>query len=39
MSKYHNMASQILDAVGGRDNVATYTNCMTRLRITPLNRS
>lgn len=39
MSKYHNMASEILEAIGGSENVASYTNCMTRLRITPVNRS
>ncbi|MDC2864371.1 PTS transporter subunit EIIC [Bacillus sp. BP-3] len=39
MNKYHSMASQILDAVGGSDNVSAYTNCMTRLRITLVNRN
>ncbi|HDX9577351.1 TPA: PTS transporter subunit EIIC [Bacillus pseudomycoides] len=39
MNKYHSMASQILDAVGGRDNVSAYTNCMTRLRVTPIDRN
>ncbi|MDM5189436.1 PTS transporter subunit EIIC [Bacillus sp. DX4.1] len=38
MSKYHNMASEILEAIGGSENVSSYTNCMTRLRITPVNR-
>lgn len=38
MSKYHNMASEILEAIGGSNNVSAYTNCMTRLRITPVNR-
>ncbi|MGG0186612.1 PTS transporter subunit EIIC [Bacillus rhizoplanae] len=38
MNKYHSMASQILDAVGGSANVSTYTNCMTRLRVTPVDR-
>ncbi|MDZ5608111.1 PTS transporter subunit EIIC [Bacillus pseudomycoides] len=39
MSKYQNMATEILDAIGGSGNVASYTNCMTRLRVTPINRS
>ncbi len=32
------MASEILAAIGGINNVSSYTNCMTRLRITPVNR-
>ncbi|EJQ42906.1 hypothetical protein IEQ_05110 [Bacillus cereus BAG6X1-2] len=39
MSKYRNMANEILDAVGGCENVSSYTNCMTRLRMKPINRS
>ncbi|QOT00215.1 PTS transporter subunit EIIC [Brevibacterium sp. JNUCC-42] len=39
MSKYRNMATEILDAIGGSGNVASYTNCMTRLRVTLINRS
>ncbi|WP_232698652.1 PTS transporter subunit EIIC [Brevibacillus daliensis] len=39
MSKYHNMAVQILEAIGGRSNVSSYTNCMTRLRVTVVDRS
>ncbi|MCU5668771.1 PTS transporter subunit EIIC [Bacillus cereus] len=39
MSKYRNIANEILDAIGGSGNVASYTNCMTRLRVTPINRS
>ncbi|MDA1477319.1 PTS transporter subunit EIIC [Bacillus changyiensis] len=39
MSKYKNLAHQILEAVGGAENIASYTNCMTRLRLTPVNRS
>ncbi|MDQ0090041.1 PTS system sucrose-specific IIC component [Paenibacillus anaericanus] len=39
MSKYHDMAVKILEAVGGSSNVSSYTNCMTRLRITVVDRS
>lgn len=39
MSKYQKLASEILDAVGGSENIASYTNCMTRLRVTTVNRS
>lgn len=38
MSKYNNIALEILEAIGGSNNVLSYTNCMTRLRITPVNR-
>ena len=33
-TKFAAMAEGILEAVGGRDNVETYTNCTTRLRLT-----
>lgn len=39
MSKYHDMAVKILEAVGGSSNVSSYTNCMTRLRVTVVDRS
>ncbi|EEM37593.1 PTS system, sucrose-specific, IIBC component [Bacillus thuringiensis serovar sotto str. T04001] len=39
MDKYRKLATDILDAIGGSGNVASYTNCMTRLRITPIDRS
>lgn len=32
-SKYQVMASQIVELVGGKDNIRACTNCMTRLRI------
>ncbi|OHR72698.1 permease [Bacillus sp. HMSC76G11] len=38
MSKYRKMADEILTALGGSSNIASYTNCMTRLRVTPVNR-
>ncbi|PES71911.1 permease [Bacillus cereus] len=39
MDKYRKIATEILDAIGGSQNVVSYTNCMTRLRVTPINRS
>ncbi len=39
MSKHLKMASEILEAVGGSENVASATNCITRLRVTPVDRS
>lgn len=36
---YENIAKQILDAVGGADNVITVENCMTRLRFTLKNKA
>lgn len=39
MDKYQNMASKILDAMGGTNNIFSHTHCMTRLRITPVNRN
>ena len=36
--KYAGLAKLILQHIGGPSNVADYTHCMTRLRITPVNR-
>ena len=35
--KYAGLAKLILQHIGGPSNVADYTHCMTRLRITPVN--
>ncbi|MDR2703135.1 MAG: PTS transporter subunit EIIC, partial [Cellulomonadaceae bacterium] len=35
--KYEVIANSTIDAIGGPSNVASYTNCMTRLRIVPRN--
>lgn len=32
-SKYQEMASQIVEHVGGKDNIRSFTHCMTRLRL------
>lgn len=39
MNKYENLAKYILEYIGGKDNVVSYTNCVTRLRIVPKDRS
>ncbi len=39
MSNYVNMAKEILQHVGGKDNVATFSNCMTRLRIDTIDKN
>lgn len=39
MSKYHDLAVNILGAIGGSANVSEYTHCMTRLRVTVVDRS
>lgn len=39
MDKYQRIASEIADAIGGTDNVVSYTNCMTRLRVNVADRS
>ncbi|TDB54876.1 PTS beta-glucoside transporter subunit EIIBCA [Bacillus sp. CBEL-1] len=39
MSKHHQIAKELLQALGGSSNIANYTHCMTRLRVTPVNRS
>lgn len=33
------LAEQILEQLGGSKNVAAYTHCMTRLRVTPVDES
>ncbi|GGE73053.1 PTS transporter subunit EIIC [Priestia taiwanensis] len=38
MSKYQKMASEIIEAIGGSENISTFTNCMTRLRVTPIHK-
>lgn len=35
--KYAILARHILEQIGGTENVADYTHCMTRLRITPVS--
>ncbi|MFN2746329.1 PTS transporter subunit EIIC [Bacillus sp. z60-18] len=35
---YAILAKQILEQIGGAENVAGFTHCMTRLRITPVSR-
>ena len=39
MGKYHELAVKILGAIGGSSNVSEYTHCMTRLRVTVVDRS
>ncbi|MEH7451374.1 PTS transporter subunit EIIC [Gottfriedia acidiceleris] len=38
MDKYQRLASEIADAIGGTDNVVSFTNCMTRLRVNVADR-
>lgn len=33
MSDYRDIARQVVDAVGGKDNIASFAHCATRLRI------
>ncbi|MGL4521010.1 MAG: PTS transporter subunit EIIC [Bacilli bacterium] len=33
MDKHRQMASEILEALGGPENIGTFTHCMTRLRV------
>lgn len=35
---YQSLAKDILDNCGGSSNISGFTHCMTRLRITPLDR-
>ena len=37
MSKYEEIAQQVVEYVGGIDNIDSVTNCMTRLRFTLKN--
>ena len=39
MSKHHQTAKELLQALGGSSNIANYTHCMTRLRVTPVNHN
>ncbi|MCK1995160.1 PTS transporter subunit EIIC [Peribacillus muralis] len=39
MSKHHQTAKELLQALGGRSNIANYTHCMTRLRVTPVDHN
>ncbi|MDY0394657.1 PTS glucose/sucrose transporter subunit IIB [Virgibacillus halophilus] len=39
MNKYENLSKHILEYIGGKDNVVSYTNCVTRLRIVTKDRS
>ena len=32
MSKYENLAKEILENVGGKENINSLTHCVTRLR-------
>lgn len=38
-NKHQVLAAQILDSLGGSGNVSAYTNCMTRLRVSPNDAS
>jgi sucrose PTS system EIIBCA or EIIBC component len=37
--KYQKLAEEILERLGGAENIVNYTHCMTRLRVTPKNGS
>lgn len=39
MTKEKELAQQIIALTGGRENISTVTHCMTRLRLTPVDRS
>ncbi|MUG85804.1 PTS sugar transporter subunit IIC [Paenibacillus timonensis] len=39
MSKFESMAKRIMESIGGSGNVEQFTNCMTRLRVSVLDRS
>ena len=34
MSKFEQMANEIVKNIGGKENIEAVTNCMTRLRFT-----
>lgn len=38
-NKHRELAERILEHLGGPSNILTYTNCMTRLRVTPKEAS
>lgn len=38
MTKYNHAAKQILEAIGGKDNIQSLTHCMTRLRMVLFNQ-
>lgn len=37
--KYQKLAEEILERLGGAENIVNYTHCMTRLRVAPKNGS
>ena len=37
-SEYETICAEILEAVGGSQNIKTVFHCITRLRIVPVNR-
>jgi Phosphotransferase system IIC components, glucose/maltose/N-acetylglucosamine-specific len=39
MNKYVDLSKEILENIGGTDNVVSYTNCVTRLRIHTKDKS
>lgn len=39
MSKYKRLATEIVEKLGGTQNISNLTHCMTRLRITPIDRA
>ena len=39
MTKEKELAQQIIRTVGGKENISSATNCMTRLRLTLMDKS
>lgn len=39
MTKEKELAQQIIRIIGGKENISAVTNCMTRLRLTPIDKS
>lgn len=39
MENYQGIATEVYNAVGGNSNVASFTHCMTRLRLTLVDNS
>ncbi|WP_122646393.1 glucose PTS transporter subunit IIA [Enterococcus mediterraneensis] len=39
MTKHEELSKRILENIGGKDNVVSYTNCVTRLRILTKDKS